>query len=189
MDRTTDVLHHALRRRLDAARGDSGVGSVRTARPAAGAVRRGRRGATGGGARALDDRGMTAIEFVFLTPVLFFMIFATVQFGLYFFADHVAQAAAQAGARKARAEAAVPTSGWQDKATSTANSYINQLGPNLLDGREVVPVQSGSAPDGFPATAGVRVTGRVPSIFPGLHFSVREESQGPVERFVPDNGG
>lgn len=34
-----------------------------------------------------DDSGMTAIEFVLLTPVLFFMIFATVQFGLYFFAD------------------------------------------------------------------------------------------------------
>ena len=29
---------------------------------------------------------MTAIEFVFLTPILFFMIFATVQFALYFFA-------------------------------------------------------------------------------------------------------
>lgn len=56
-------------------------------------------------ASARGDSGMTAIEFVFLTPVLFFMIFATVQFALYFFADHVAQAAAQAGARKARAEA------------------------------------------------------------------------------------
>ncbi|MGC5408114.1 TadE family protein, partial [Streptomyces sp. DT225] len=58
-----------------------------------------RRAAAGG------DSGMTAIEFVLLTPVLFFMIFATVQFALYFFADHVAQAAAQAGARHARAPA------------------------------------------------------------------------------------
>ncbi|WP_069463790.1 TadE family protein [Actinacidiphila rubida] len=126
---------------------------------------------------------MTAIEFVFLTPVLFFMIFATVQFALYFFADHVAQAAAQAGARKARAEADADPSGWQGKATSTAQDYIDQLGPNLLDGQAITPLQ----PD--PATVGVLVTARVPTIFPGLHFTVHEESQGPVERFVPDNGG
>jgi len=173
MKRTTDVLRHAVRRRLDAARGDSGVGS-----------RAGRRGtADAAGPRAYGDRGMTAIEFVFLTPLLFFMIFATVQFGLYFFADHVAQAAAQAGARKARAEADQDPGGWQGKATSTAQTYINQLGPKLLDGQSITPLH----PDAV--TVGVRVTARVPTIFPGLHFSVHEESQGPVERFVPDNGG
>ena len=173
MKRTTDVLRHAVRRRLDAARGDSGVGS------------RAGRGALSGaaGRRAYGDRGMSAIEFVFLTPVLFFMIFATVQFGLYFFADHVAQAAAQAGARKARAEADADPGGWQGKATSTAQSYIDQLGPNLLDGQSIKPLQ----PDA--ATVGIRVTAKVPTIFPGMHFSVHEESQGPVERFVPDNGG
>lgn len=172
MGRRNDVLRHAVRRRLDAARGDSGVGS----RTDTGTPRR-------TGARTGDDRGMTAIEFVFLTPVLFFMIFATVQFGLYFFADHVAQAAAQAGARKARAEADADPNGWSDKATSTADSYINQLGPNLLDGRHITPLR----PDNV--TVGVRVTANVPTIFPGLHFTVRESSQGPVERFVPDNGG
>jgi Flp pilus assembly protein TadG len=170
--RRIDVLRHVVRRRLDSARGDGGVGS-----------RTGTGAAAGAGARAGGDRGMTAIEFVFLTPVLFFMIFATVQFGLYFFADHVAQAAAQAGARKARAEADADPGGWQGKATSTADSYIDQLGPNLLDGRSVTPLQ----PD--PVTVGVRVTAQVPTIFPGMHFSVHEESQGPVERFVPDNGG
>jgi TadE-like protein len=175
MKRTTDVLRHAVRRRVDAARGDSGVGS-----------RAGRATATApdaAGRRAYGDRGMSAIEFVFLTPVLFFMIFATVQFGLYFFADHVAQAAAQAGARKARAEADGNPGGWQGKAKSTAQTYIDQLGPNLLDGQAIVPFQ----PD--PATVGVRVTATVPTIFPGLHFHVHEESQGPVERFVEDNGG
>lgn len=172
MERRTDVLRHAVRRRLDAARGDGGVGS-RTGTGAAGRA----------GARTGDDRGMTAIEFVFLTPVLFFMIFASVQFGLYFFADHVAQAAAQAGARKARAEADADPGGWSDKATSTAESYIQQLGPNLLDGRRITSLQ----PDNV--TVGVRVTADVPTIFPGLHFTVHESSQGPVERFVPDNRG
>jgi hypothetical protein len=171
MGRRTDALRHAARGRLDAARGDSGVGS-RTGTGAAGRVR----------ARAGGDRGMTAIEFVFLTPVLFFMIFATVQFGLYFFADHVAQAAAQAGARKARAEAYDDPTGWQDKATSTAASYIDQLGPNLLDGRNIKPLR----PDAV--TVGIQVTADVPTVFPGMHFSVHESSQGPVERFVPDGG-
>lgn len=66
-------------------------------------------------AKGSGDSGMTAIEFVFLTPILFFMIFATVQFALYFFADHVAQAAAQAGARKARATADENPGGWRGR--------------------------------------------------------------------------
>ncbi|MYS24370.1 TadE-like protein [Streptomyces sp. DvalAA-14] len=172
MKRTTDTLRRAVGRRLDAVHGDSGVGS-RTGPGAAG----------GASARAGGDRGMTAIEFVFLTPVLFFMIFATVQFGLYFFADHVALAAAQAGARKARAEADADPGGWSDSATDTARTYIRQLGPKLLTDGAIEPVQ----PDA--ATVGIRVTGNVPTIFPGLHFHVRELSQGPVERFVPDNPG
>ncbi|MCZ4101529.1 pilus assembly protein [Streptomyces sp. SID13666] len=151
-----------VRRRLDAARGDSGVGSR-----------------TGSG----GDRGMTAIEFVFLTPVLFFMIFATVQFGLFYFADHVAQAAAQAGARKARAEADGNPGGWEAKARSTALSYIAQLGPNLLEGPTVT--SSGPANN----TVGIRVTATVPTVFPGMTFTVNEQSQGPIERFVPDIGG
>ncbi|WP_443070932.1 TadE family protein [Streptomyces sp. NBC_01476] len=171
--RRTDALHHALRRRLDAAHGDSGVGVGGVAET----------GATGSArARPGGDRGMTSIEFVFLTPVLFFMIFATVQFGLFFFADHVAQAAAQAGARKARAEANADPGGWAGKATSTAADYIDQLGPNLLDGRHITTV------DERPLTVGVRVTADVPTVFPGLHFTVDESSRGPVECFVADNG-
>ena len=165
MGRTTDALRRAVRRAADAAGGDSGVGT---------AARR---------ARAGGDRGMTAIEFVFLTPVLFFMIFATVQFGMYFFADHVAQAAAQAGARKARDDADADPGGWSDLATGTAKNYIHQLGPNLLDGPRV------RASKTDPATVRVRVTATVPSVFPGLKFHVNEMSQGPIERFVPDNGG
>jgi Flp pilus assembly protein TadG len=171
--RRTGALRRAVRRRLDAARGDGG------------AVVRGHggraRGGGGSGGRT-SDSGMTAIEFVLLTPVLFFMIFATVQFALYFFADHVAQAAAQAGARKARAEADENPGGWRTKATSTADAYIRQLGPQLLLGPRVTPVQPGGG------TVGVRVEADVPTIFPGLSFRVHARSQGPVERFVEDAG-
>ena|SRR2546421_4368259 len=148
-------LSALLRRRLNAARGDC----------------------------HMPDCGMSAIEFVFLTPVLFFMIFATVQFALYFFAGHVAQAAAQAGARKARAEADANPGSWQAEASSTADSYIRQLGPHLLEGPDIQPVTPAAH------QVGIRITARVPSVFPGLDLTVGALSQGPVERFVPDGGG
>ncbi|MGC0384349.1 Flp pilus assembly protein TadG [Streptomyces sp. SAI-129] len=129
-----------------------------------------------------DDSGMTAIEFVLLTPVLFFMIFATVQFGLYFFADHVAQAAAQAGARKARATADAQPGAWRGEAQDVVDSYIRQLGPQLVLSPDVTMLQPEQN------TVGVEITARIPTVFPGLDLTVHAESMGPVERFVQEGG-
>ncbi|MGC0411332.1 hypothetical protein RKD37_004167 [Streptomyces ambofaciens] len=129
-----------------------------------------------------DDSGMTAIEFVLLTPVLFFMIFATVQFGLYFFADHVAQAAAQAGARKARATADAQPGAWRGEAQDVVDSYIRQLGPQLVLSPDVKMLQPEQN------TVGVEITARIPTVFPGLDLTVHAESMGPVERFVQEGG-
>jgi Flp pilus assembly protein TadG len=123
---------------------------------------------------------MTAIEFVLLTPVLFFMIFATVQFALYFFADHVAQAAAQAGARKARATADERPGAWRGEAQNVVDAYIRQLGPQLVLGPDVTMLQ----PD--QNTVGVEIAARVPTVFPGLDLTVHAQSAGPVERFVQE---
>ncbi|CAM5517307.1 TadE family protein [Streptomyces afghaniensis] len=131
-------------------------------------------------AAARGDSGMTAIEFVLLTPVLFFMIFATVQFALYFFADHVAQAAAQAGARKARATADEQPGAWRGEAQDVVDSYIQQLGPQLVLGPDVKMLQ----PD--QNTVGVEIEARVPTVFPGLDLTVHAQSAGPVERFVQE---
>ncbi|WP_307544687.1 TadE family protein [Streptomyces sp. V3I8] len=125
---------------------------------------------------------MTAIEFVLLTPVLFFMIFATVQFALYFFADHVAQAAAQAGARKARATADESPGAWRGETRDVVDSYIAQLGPQLVLGPDVKLLQ----PD--QNTVGVEITAKVPSVFPGMDLTVHAQSVGPVERFVEEGG-
>ncbi|MFF8094519.1 TadE family protein [Streptomyces sp. NPDC016675] len=129
---------------------------------------------------ARGDSGMTAIEFVLLTPVLFFMIFATVQFGLYFFADHVAQAAAQAGARKARATAHDQPGGWRGEAQDVVDSYIRQLGPQLVLSPDVKLLQPEQD------TVGVEITARIPTVFPGLDLTVHAQSMGPVERFVQE---
>ena len=150
-------LSRWARRRTDAARGRTDAA-------------RGRSG----------DSGMTSIEFVFLTPVLFFMIFATVQFALYFFADHVAQAAAQAGARKARAVAHDHPDTWLGEAKTVADSYIGQLGPKLVLSPDVEPLQTD------PNTVGLEITAHVPTVFPGLDLTVHARSAGPVERFVKD---
>ncbi|GAA2607778.1 MULTISPECIES: TadE family protein [Streptomyces] len=131
-------------------------------------------------AAARGDSGMTAIEFVLLTPVLFFMIFATVQFALYFFADHVAQAAAQAGARKARATADERPGAWRGEAQNVVDAYIRQLGPQLVLGPDVTMLQ----PD--QNTVGVEIAARVPTVFPGLELTVHAQSAGPVERFVQE---
>lgn len=133
-------------------------------------------------ASARGDSGMTAIEFVFLTPFLFFMIFMTVQFALYFFADHVAQAAAQAGARKARASADANPGGWEGKADATVKSYIQQLGPQLVVDPKIVIARPN------PNTVSVEISAHVPSVFPGFSMEIHAQSSGPVERFVPDGG-
>jgi Flp pilus assembly protein TadG len=118
-----------------------------------------------------------------LTPLLFFLIFATVQFAMYFFARHVAIAAAQEGARVARAEAADPAEDWSGDAQLKANAWIGNLAPSLLEGSGV---RTTSSQGGGDWTVSVTVTARVPSLFPWAKFSVTETSAGPVERFVPD---
>jgi Flp pilus assembly protein TadG len=108
------------------------------------------------------------------------MIFATVQFALYFFADHVAQAAAQAGARKARATADERPGAWRGEAQDVVDAYIRQLGPQLVLGPDVTMLQ----PD--QNTVGVEIAARVPTVFPGLDLTVHAQSAGPVERFVQE---
>ncbi|SFB94353.1 TadE family protein [Streptomyces aidingensis] len=139
----------------------------------------------GGGPGPLrgGDSGASAIEFVMLTPVMFFMIFGAVQFAMFSFAQDVAKAAAQAGARTARAEADADPQGWAQDAEDKARSYVDQLGPGMFDGTVTI-TPLGPADN----VVGVRVTGKVPSILPGMDLTVSAESRGPVERFVPDEG-
>jgi Flp pilus assembly protein TadG len=144
-----------------------------------------------GGARRRRDAdresGVSAIEFVLLTPVLFFLLFATVQFALYFFARHVAIAAAQEGDRVARAEAGRPGEDWSGDAKLKANGWVAQLAPNLLTRTGVKTGSSGSSGQAS-WTVSVQVTGTVPSLVPGMTLTVSETSVGPVEQFIPDKG-
>jgi Flp pilus assembly protein TadG len=131
------------------------------------------------------ESGVSAIEFVLLTPLLFFLLFATVQFALYFFARHVAIAAAQEGDRVARAEAGIPGRDWSGDAKTSASGWITQLAPNLLSGSKATTGSAGSSgQQGW--TVSVTVTATVPSLFPWANLTVSETSTGPVEQFIPD---
>ena len=48
------------------------------------------------------ERGASTLEFVLLTPLLLAFVAASIQWTLYFFARHVAETAAQAGAATAQ---------------------------------------------------------------------------------------
>ena len=157
-----------------------GAGGERRARPALDG--RGFRGAPA-------DGGASAIEFAMLTPIMFFLIFGTVQVAMYSFAQDVAKAAAQAGARTARAEADVDPAGWQSKARQTAAGYVSSLAGDGILGNTTITagyVEGGGVPAG--TVVRVEVRGEAVSIVPALQMSVTASSEGPVERFVPDGG-
>lgn len=131
------------------------------------------------------ERGVSAIEFVLLTPLLFFLLFGTVQFALYFYARHVAIAAAQEGDRVAREERADPNENWSSDAVAKANDWIGQLAPSLLAGSGVNAGESGPVGrDGWT----VSVTVSVPPLLSWGGVTVTETSSGPVEQFIQDTG-
>lgn len=137
----------------------------------------------GGRWRLRADGGSTAIEFVLLTPILFVLIFSAVQYAIFFHARHVALAAAQAGARVARASAGDPNAPWEADARDKTQAYLTQLGGNLvrLNAGGIETHRDGEI-------VGVRVQGTAPSILPLIDIPIDVRSDGPVERFREDTG-
>ena len=117
------------------------------------------------------DRGSAAVELVLLTPLLMVCVLVVVQFALWQHARHVLLAAAQEGARAARAQGATAGDG-----RTRVYDYIEQLGPDLVTA-PVVEVNRGVD------AVTVRVRGQAVNIVPGLPLMVTATSAGPVERF------
>jgi len=149
-------------------------GGTRTRRDAAGKRGRDR------------ERGVSAIEFVLLTPLLFFLIFATVQFAIYFYARHVAIAAAQEGDRVAREERANPNENWSGDAVQKTHDWVNQLASGMVDNLRVPPPGESGTPGAASWTVSVTVTATVHSLWGDMN--VTETSAGPVEQFIQDTG-
>ncbi len=123
------------------------------------------------------QHGVTSVELVVVTPVLLSLILLVVQVGLYFHASHIALAAAEEGARAARARTGTAAAG-----EARARRFINALGSGLIRS-PVVTASRG------PTTARVEVRAQVATVLPGFRLVVDRVVESPVERFLPDLPG
>ena len=128
-------------------------------------------------ARLEGDRGSAATEAVLITPVLLFLILVVIQFGLWYHAQHVAQAAAQEGVRTARAEGSTAQAG-QDR----ASAFLGTAGPSIITSPVVTSQRDAD-------TASVTVDGDAVNVLPGFSLRVHASSTSPVERFREDTDG
>lgn len=124
--------------------------------------------------RLRDERGEATTEMVLIVPVLMLLVFMVIQFGLWYHANQVAEAAAQEGVRTARME-----DGTQGAGRSRAESFMAQNGAMVEDTSVTVTRTD--------ETARVEVNGSIASLVPGLTFPVHAEAESPVERFEADN--
>ncbi|WP_131103423.1 TadE/TadG family type IV pilus assembly protein [Ornithinimicrobium sufpigmenti] len=118
------------------------------------------------------DRGSSSVEVVVLLPLVFLMIFAMVQGGLWFHARAVVLGAAQEGARVAAAESSSAGAG-----ISAATSFIADAGSGVV----INPAVTGSR---SATTATVTVTGQAQSLVPFLNPSVAQSASFPTERIT-----
>ena len=121
--------------------------------------------------RSEAERGSAAVELVLLTPLLMVCVLVVVQFALWQHARHVLLAAAQEGARVARAQGATAEDG-----RLRAQSYIGQIGPDLVTAPTIQVDRSLDL-------VTVRIRGQAVNIVPGVPLRVTATSAGPVERF------
>ena len=123
--------------------------------------------------RLRDDERGEATEAVLVTPVLLFLVMLVFQFGLWYHAEHVAQAAAQEGVRTARLEG-----GSADDGQRRATDFLARAGAKIV-GDPVVSVTRNDE------TAVVEIRGQSVAVVPGMRIPIRARSESPVERFRP----
>ena len=131
---------------------------------------------TRSGGRARDESGASAVELVLYMPILMFTILFAVQFSLIYLGGQVASGAAREASRTARVT--------QDPgaARDVADRIIAQIGKGVLDDPQVVTNVG-------PEQARVTVSGEASKILPFLPVPrVSETVQGPIERYVQDDG-
>ena len=124
--------------------------------------------------RLRGEAGDAVTETVILVPVLLLLIMTVVQFGLWYHAEHVVQAAAQEGARAARAEGSTPDAG-----KARAEQFLAATGASIIDGPEVTATRDAQH-------ASVDVTGTAVAVIPGVHIAVHARAVSPTEEFEAD---
>lgn len=123
--------------------------------------------------RCRGDSGSASTELVIVMPLLLLLVLASVHVGLWFHARHLVNAAAQEGARAARASGATDSDGYD-----RAQQILGDPGSNSVTSPAIVVTRSGSS-------VTVSVTGQAPPVIPGLAMSVSASSTSPIEEFKP----
>jgi Flp pilus assembly protein TadG len=129
-----------------------------------------------------SERGVSALELSFLAPGLIFLIFFTIQAGLFFYGKSVAIQAAREGVSQLRLAQTVDvyTDIRRDVVRNT-ESFATQVGREaLLD-----PTATASYDD-VEGRVVVEVRGSVITLVPGLDLRVSASAEGAVERFEPE---
>jgi Flp pilus assembly protein TadG len=140
-----------------------------------------------GGRRGGGDQGSSALELVLLTPTLIALVFGLVQAALVWNAQHTVGAAAQQGARLARAATATlpslastasfPEASSEQVRTSTLR-YLRQTGGGTLADPTVTIRRTGDY-------VTVTVSGTTVGVLPGTTVRVSGSSRTPLEGFRP----
>lgn len=115
---------------------------------------------------------MTTIQVAILFPVVLFWLMLIVQYGLWWHAKQVANAAAAEAVDAAQVE-----TGTAGEGRAAAAGYLNESG-NLTSITILVNRE--------PTMVTAEVRGDAPQLVPGFSWSVTARSQAPVERFIPE---
>jgi hypothetical protein len=119
------------------------------------------------------DGGALTLSYVVIMPVFLAAILVIVQACVWYLARETAIAAARQGADVARPAHPPPGRGVQ-----AAVVFVRQAAPGFLLG------PTASSAGSSAATVTIRVSGRVPSLVPGMVITVSEVVTAPVERFT-----
>jgi len=123
-------------------------------------------------AQAGPEDGLTSTELAVLMPAVLLLIMLPVQYGLWYHAKQVADAAAEQGV-----EAAALPGTSEDDGEVAARDFLARAG-NLSN--LVVRVSRGTE------TVVVEVWGDAPRLVPFATWSVASRAESPLERFVPE---
>ena len=124
--------------------------------------------------RRRSERGEATTEMVLAVPVLMLLILIVIQFGLWYHASHVAESAAQEGARAARLHDATNEDG-----VNRARQFIDAAASSLLSDVDVSVARDTETVRG-------EVQGKVQAIIPGISLPVSAEAESPIESFRGD---
>lgn len=119
---------------------------------------------------AKDERGSSTIETLLITPVLLLLILGVVQGSAYFNARTTAQAVADTAYQEQRLYGANPGDGLH-----AANELLGDASA-LNNGRATVTQSQ--------TTVTATVTGEVPTIVPGIDWTISATVTGPRERWA-----